>query len=94
MGTTPFRREPNVKYYFGIYKTTFTHYRKIKELKVAQLTNEIGVLSDNILSKPGCVKLSGTSRAEVVIKAKLLAKDHDCKLLELNFEKFKILNIK
>jgi len=77
-----------VKYWYGVYKDYS------EGSKIAQLCLTVDDLSCEILADPGCLTFYHESRKEAIDHGKLFAKHCGCTLLELNFEKYRVVKIK
>ena len=77
-----------VKYWYGVYKDYS------KGTKIAQLCLTVDDLSCEILADPGCLTFYEESRRKAISDTKLRAKLDGCFMLELNFEKYRVVKIK
>ena len=77
-----------VKYWYGVYKD----YRE--GTKIAQLCLTVDDLSCEILADPGCLTFYYHNRIDAINDAKSHAKLDGCIILELNFEKYRVVKIK
>ena len=80
--------DKDVKYWYGVYKDYS------KGIKIAQLCLSVDDLSCEILADPGCLIFYNKSKRETIKEAKLRAKLNGCVILELNFEKYRVVKIK
>jgi len=77
-----------VKYWYGVYKDYS------EGTKIAQLCLSVDDLSCEILADPGCLTFYYHSRLAAIKDAKSRAKLDGCIMLELNFEKYRVVKIK
>ena len=77
-----------VKYWFGVYKDYSCN------TKIAQLCLSVDDLSCEILADPGCITFYYNRRRAAIKDAKLRAELNGCIMLELNFEKYRVVKIK
>ena len=77
-----------VKYWCSVYKDYS------EGTKIAQLCLSVDDLSCEILADPGCITFYYHSRKDAIKGAKLHAKLDGCIILELNFEKYRVVKIK
>ena len=77
-----------IKYWYGVYKDYNC------KTKIAQLCLSVDDLSCEILADPGCITFYYHSRRAAINDAKSRARLDGCIILELNFEKYRIVKIK
>jgi hypothetical protein len=77
-----------VKYWYGAYKDD------PRDIKIAQLCQSGDCLRCEILAEPGCVVFSTSKRSEAIGYAKSNAIPDGYIILELNFDKYRIIKIK
>ena len=77
-----------IKYWYGVY----TDYSE--GTKIAQLCLSVDDLSCEILADPGCITFYYHSRLAAINDTKSRAKLDGCIMLELNFEKYRVVKIK
>ena len=77
-----------IKYWYGVYKDYS------EGTKIAQLCLTVDDLSCEILANPGCLTFYYHSRIDAINDAKSHAKLDGCIILELNFEKYRVVKIK
>jgi len=77
-----------VKYWYGVYKDYPC------KTKIAQLCLSVDNLSCEILADPGCLTFYHHSRRAAIKNTKSRAKLDGCIMLELNFEKYRVVKIK
>ena len=80
--------DKDVKYWYGVYKDYS------EGTKIAQLCLVVDDLSCEILAYPGCLTFYYNSRRDAIKDAKSRAKLDGCIMLELNFEKYRVVKIK
>jgi hypothetical protein len=76
-----------VKYWYGVYKDY------MRNIKIAQLCQSVDCLSCEILAEPGCVVFYTSMRSGAIEYAKSHAKLDGCIILEMNFDKCRIIKI-